>query len=127
MEKTIFTILMIMFLFSFTVLARAEDISQNSKEKYPIETWHGTIYNTSIPDDHMENNERKIEPAPQPVLDLPNDRVFYITTFSISLIVIFCIYAVELINKYGFLKIVFLTIPRYFHKYIDYSLIQLSR
>jgi len=78
------------FLLSLIAIVGAEDITQDGKEWHTISTWHGTIYNSSTQTnpDVEEDNERKIEPAPQPTLDLPTDRVFIITPLVISLVVL---------------------------------------
>ena len=45
--------------------------------------------NSDSNDDNHEDESKEIHPAPQPTLDLPLDRVFYITTLLISLVVMF--------------------------------------
>ncbi|MBE3093874.1 MAG: hypothetical protein IMZ52_02500 [Actinobacteria bacterium] len=66
----------------------AEDSTKENVKWNTISTLSGSIYNSSTVDLHEEDNERRVEPAPQPVLDLPSNRVFIITTISISFIII---------------------------------------
>ena len=75
-------ILLLCFLCSVTVVSAEETKWQ------VIDEWSLTLHGTSDNDNH-EDKSREIQPAPQPALDLPFDRVFYITTLLICLIVMF--------------------------------------
>ena len=82
-----------LFLCSVMTVNAEDNIKDNSRGFKTISTINGTIRNISSSgvDLHEEDNERRVEPAPLSALDLPSDRVFIITTLSISFIIILVI------------------------------------
>ena len=70
------------------LLYSVEIVNAEETELQVIDEWSLTLHGTSDGDNH-EDKSKEIHPAPQPALDLPFDRVFYITTLLICLIVMF--------------------------------------
>ena len=93
MSKKPLFILIPLFLFISVVVVNGKDTVDENGEWHMVGMWNGSFYNSSgsSAPDFEDWDERKIEPAPQPVLDLSSSRIFYITTLAISLIVLFII------------------------------------
>jgi len=75
------------------VVCSAKPITKDNKQWHTIQTISGTIHNSSAINPDEEEPELNIKPAPQPVSDLPSDRVFPITTLSISFLIILMIWS----------------------------------
>ena len=81
------TLLILILLLCF--LCSASAVSAEEPEWQVIDnSINGTYHGTSDGENH-EDKSKEIQPTPQPALDLPFDRVFYITTLLICLIFLF--------------------------------------
>ena len=85
-KKTLLTLLILTCLLASAAVTSAED-----RKLQRVFYSNMSFSNSSVPSniDIERDNEREIEPAPQPALDLPNDRVFIITPLVVCLIVLF--------------------------------------
>lgn len=84
MGKTLLVLILFVCLLSSVAIVNAEEPEWQVVDDSINSVYHGTSDN-----DNHEDKSKEIQPTPQPVLDLPFDRVFYITTLLICLIVLF--------------------------------------
>lgn len=84
MRKTLLILILLACLLSSIIIVSAEEPEWQVIDDSINGVYHGTSDN-----DNHEDKSKEIQPTPQPVLDLPFDRVFYIATLLICLIVMF--------------------------------------
>ena len=91
-KKTLLTLLILTCLLASVEVTSAED-----RKLQRVFYANMSYSNSSVPSniDIERDNEREIEPAPQPTLDLPTERVFIITPLVICLIVLFVLFRLK--------------------------------